>query len=438
MLINDSSSLRPFSYGIINDSVVWMSDKVVLAYSGGLDTSVAIRWIKEKYGLEVVTLTIDVGQTDDLAEIERKSKLVGAVNHHTLDCKREFVEEYVFPAVKANALYEGKYPVSTAIARPLIAEKLVEIAHEEKAVAVAHGCTGKGNDQVRFEVAIKAHDPILKIVAPVREWKLSRVDEIHYAEKHGIPIPVDLENPYSVDQNIWGRSIECGILENPSSEPPREVYEWTNAPEDAPNEPEYVTIEFEKGIPVALNGAPFDSIEIVKRLNYIGGKHGIGRIDHIEDRLVGIKSREVYECPAATLLIEAHRELEKLVLTRHEVWFKQQIDSQWANMVYTGLWNDPLKEDLDGFIEKTQERVSGEVRLKVFKGSVQVVGRSSPMSLYDTGLATYDGSSTFDQTWSNGFIEIWAMPTVVANIRKRQQQSKPLPAKTAPQPAKRK
>ena len=411
-----------------------MSGKVVLAYSGGLDTSVAIRWIKEKYGLDVVTLTIDVGQADDLAEVEQNSKLVGAVNHYTLDCTREFVEGYVFPAIKANALYESKYPVSTALARPLIAKKLVEVAHEEKAVAVAHGCTGKGNDQVRFEVAIKAHDPTLKIVAPVREWKLSREEEIHYAEKHGIPIPVDLENPYSVDQNIWGRSIECGILENASSEPPRDVYEWTNAPEDAPSEPEYVSIEYDKGIPVALNGEHFHSVDIVKKLNYIGGKHGIGRIDHIEDRLVGIKSREVYECPAATFLIEAHKELEKLVLTRHEVWFKQQIDAQWANMVYTGLWNDPLKEDLDGFIEKTQEHVSGEVRLKTYKGSVQVVGRSSPMSLYDSVLATYDGSSTFDQTWANGFIEIWAMPTVVANVRRRQQQSKPLGPKAALQP----
>lgn len=418
--------------------MILVSDKVVLAYSGGLDTSVAIRWIKEKYGLDVVTLTIDVGQADDLAEVERKSRLVGAVNHYTLDCKREFVEDYVFPAIKANALYESKYPVSTALARPLIAEKLVEVAHREGAVAVSHGCTGKGNDQVRFEVGIKAHDPALKIVAPAREWKLSRQEEIRYAEKHGIPIPVDLENPYSIDQNLWGRSVECGVLEDASGEPPREVYEWTNSPEDGPSESEYVSIEYSKGIPVALNGESFDPVEIIKKLNYVGGKHGIGRIDHIEDRLVGIKSREVYECPAATLLIEAHKELEKLVLTRHEVWFKQQIDAEWANMVYTGLWNDPLKEDLDGFIEKTQERVSGEVRVKAYKGSAQIVGRSSPMSLYDTALATYDGSSTFDETWSNGFIQIWAMPTVVANVRRRQEQPTPLKPEAASQPAKHK
>jgi argininosuccinate synthase len=413
-----------------------MSDKAILAYSGGLDTSVAIRWIREEYDLDVVTLTVDVGQGDDLAEAERKSRLVGAVDHYTLDCKREFVEDYVFAAIRANALYESKYPVSTALARPLIAEKLVEVAHQDGAVAVAHGCTGKGNDQVRFEVSIKALDPKLRILAPAREWKLSREEEIHYAAENGIPIPVDLENPYSIDQNLWGRSIECGILENPTCEPPRQVYEWTNSPEDAPSEPEYVSIEYAEGIPVGLNGERFSPVDTIMKLNYIGGKHGIGRIDHIEDRLVGIKSREVYECPAATLLIEAHEELEKLVLTRHEVWFKQQIDAQWANMVYTGLWNDPLKEALDAFIEKTQERVSGEVRLKLYKGSLQIVGRSSPMSLYDTVLATYDGTSTFDQTWSNGFIEIWAMPTVVANTRRRQQQSKPLAPKAAPQPAK--
>jgi argininosuccinate synthase len=401
-----------------------MSEKLVLAYSGGLDTSVLIRWLKEKYEYDVVTLTVDVGQAEDIEEIEKKSKIVGAIKHYTIDAKREFIEDYVYPAIKANALYESKYPVSTALARPLIVQELVEIAHKEKAAAVAHGCTGKGNDQVRFEVSIKSLDPSLKIVAPVREWKLSREEEIHYAKENGIPIPVDLENPYSVDQNIWGRSIECGVLEGPNNEPPPEVYEWTNSPEKAPDNPEYVTIDFEKGVPVGVNGKHMEPIELIKKLNYIAGKHGVGRIDHIEDRLVGIKSREVYECPAASLLIEAHRELEKLVMTRHEVWFKQLVDSEWTKLIYTGLWNDPLREDLDGFIERAQEPVSGTVRLKVYKGSVQVVGRTSPMSLYDTALATYDPSSTFDQTWSNGFIEIWAMPTVAANVRKRQQRLK--------------
>jgi len=396
-----------------------MAEKLVLAYSGGLDTSVMVHWIKEKYGYDVITVTADVGQADDLVEVEKKSKQIGATRHYTLDLKQEFLQEYVFPAIKANALYESKYPVSTALARPLIAKKLVEIAHKEHARAVAHGCTGKGNDQVRFEVTIKALDPKLKIVAPVREWKLPR--EIQYAEEHGIPIPVDPEKPYSVDQNIWGRSIECGILEDPSNEPPSDVFEWTNAPENAPQSVEYVSMEFDRGVPIAVNGKRLSPIELVRKLNYIGGKHGVGRIDHVEDRLVGIKSREVYECPAAPILIEAHRELEKLVLTRHEVRLKDQIDREWTNLVYTGLWDDPLRDDLDAFIAKTQEHVTGEVKVKVYKGAVRVVGRSSPLSLYDTGLATYDASTTFDQTWSHGFIEIWAMPTVVANARTRQQ-----------------
>lgn len=409
-----------------------MSDKLVLAYSGGLDTSVLIRWLKEKYGYEIITLTVDAGQADDLAEVEKKSKLVGAIKHYTIDAKREFVEDYVYPAIKANALYESKYPVSTALTRPLIAMKLVEIAHAEKATAVGHGCTGMGNDQVRLEVSIKAIDPKLKIVAPVREWRLSRIDEIRYAEENCIPIPIDLANPYSIDQNLWGRSIECGILEGPNNEPPPEIYEWTNSPEKAPDNPEYITIEFEKGVPISVNRKHLDPVELIRKLNFIAGKHGVGRIDHIEDRLVGIKSREVYECPAATLLIEAHRELEKLVMTRHQVWFKQLVDTEWTKLVYTGLWNDPLREDLEAFVERSQESVSGTIRLKVYKGSVQVVGRTSLMSLYDTTLETYDPSPTFDQTWSEGFIQIWAMPTIIANAHKRQQQSKILHNGTTP------
>ena len=390
----------------------------MLAYSGGLDTSVAIRWIQEKYGADVVTVTIDVGQQEDLAKIESNSKTIGAVRHYSIDAREEFVEEYVSRAVKANGLYEGSYPLSTAIARPLMASKLVEVARREGAKAVAHGSTGKGNDQVRFDVSIKALAPDLKIIAPIREWNLSRDEEIKYAEKNGIPIPVNLKKPYSTDQNLWGRSIECGILEDPAQQPPEDIYEWTVSPEKAPAEPEYVSIGFEGGIPVAVNGAKMSLLEVVEKLNAKAGSHGIGRIDHMEDRLVGIKSRECYECPAATVLLEAHRELEKTVLTRHELQFKQQVEAQWIFLVYAGLWMDPLREDLEQFIDKTQERVTGEVKLKLYKGHASVVARSSPLSLYDANLATYNVGTTFDQAWSTGFIEIWALQTKAANVLK--------------------
>jgi argininosuccinate synthase len=395
-----------------------MKERVVLAYSGGLDTSVAIRWIQEKYNADVVTVTVDVGQQEDLAKIESNSKVVGAIRHYSIDAKEEFVENYVYPAVKANALYEGKYPLSTALARPLIVNKLVEVARKEKATAVAHGSTGKGNDQVRFDVSIKVSAPELKIIAPIREWNLSRDEEIKYAEKNGIPIPVSLNRPYSVDQNLWGRSIEAGILEDPAQQPPEEIYEWTVAPEKAPTEPEYVSIGFENGVPVTVNGAKMSPLKIVQTLNAKAGSHGIGRIDHMEDRLVGIKSRECYECPAATVVLDAHKELEKTVLTRHELQFKQQVEAQWTFLVYAGLWMEPLREDLDEFIDKTQERVTGEVKLKLYKGSAAVVSRSSPLSLYDANLATYNIETTFDQKWSEGFIEIWALPTKAASVLK--------------------
>jgi argininosuccinate synthase len=389
-----------------------------LAYSGGLDTSVAIRWIQEKYGADVVTVTVDVGQKEDLARIESNSKLTGAIRHYSIDAKEEFVGEYVSKAIKANALYEGTYPLSTALARPLIASKLVEVARKEDAKAVAHGSTGKGNDQVRFDVSIKALAPDLKIIAPIREWNLSRDEEIKYAEKNRVPIPVNLNKPYSIDQNLWGRSIECGILEDPAQQPPEDIYEWTVSPEKAPADPEYVTIGFDSGIPVAVNSAKISLLEMVEKLNAKAGSHGIGRIDHMEDRLVGIKSRECYECPAAAVLLESHKELEKTVLTRHELQFKQQAEAQWIFLAYAGLWMDPLREDLEQFIDKTQERVTGEVKLKLYKGHVSVVARSSPMSLYDANLATYNVGTTFDQAWSTGFIEIWALQTKAANILK--------------------
>jgi len=395
-----------------------MTETVVFAYSGGLDTSILTKWLQEKYNVDVITVTLDVGQQDDLKAIEKNVKSLGVLKHYSIDAKHEFVTEYVLPALKANALYEGKYPVSSALSRPLIVSKMVEIARKEGAVAIAHGCSGKGNDQVRFDVTIKSLAPDLKIIAPVREWNLTRDEEIKFAKANGIPIPVDVNNPYSIDQNLWGRSIECGVLECPEHEPPEEIFEFTVSPEKAPDKPEYVTIKFEKGVPTAINNENLDPVELIQTLNKIAGKHGVGRIDHMEDRLVGIKSREVYECPAATVLIEAHKDLEKTVLTRHEIFFKQQVDAQWTFLAYTGLWMDPLREDLEAFINKTQERVCGEVRLKLYKGQVSVVGRSSTFSLYDLNLATYNIETSFDQAFSKGFIELWGFPTVIARSLK--------------------
>jgi argininosuccinate synthase len=400
-----------------------VKDKVVLAYSGGLDTSVAIKWIQEKYGLEIVTLTVDVGQGDDFEIIEQNAYAIGAVKHYTLDAKPEFIEQYVYRAIKANALYQGKYPISTSLARPLIAQKLVETAHKENAIAVAHGCTGKGNDQVRFDVTIKSVAPELKIIAPIREWNLSRDEEIKYANEKGIHLPFEVNKTYSIDQNLWGRSIESGPLEDPSFEPPEDAFQWTATPEKAPDVREYVTIGFKGGVPVTVNDEELNPVALVERVNEIAGRNGVGRIDHMEDRLVGIKSREVYECPGATVLVEAHRDLEKTVLTRHELLFKRHVDEQWTFLVYAGLWMEPLRDALEGFIDETQKRVSGEVRCRVYKGNVQVVGRSSPLTLYDKALATYEGATSFDQSWAVGFIEIWGLPSRAANTLKRSLES---------------
>jgi argininosuccinate synthase len=392
-------------------------EKVVLAYSGGLDTSVIIKYLNEKYNAEVITLTVDVGQQEDFKAIEEKAKSLGVLKHYTIDGKEEFLENYVFPAIKANALYQGKYPIHSALSRPLISRKLVEVAKKEKATAVAHGCTGKGNDQVRFEVTIKSLAPDLKIIAPIRDWKLTRDQEMEYARKHKIPV-VAKRSVYSIDENLWGRAIECGELDYPEKEPPKDAFEWTVPPEEAPDKPEYVALEFEEGVPVAINGKKEDKITLISLLNKIAGKNGVGRVDHIEDRLVGIKSREVYEAPAALSIIEAHKDLEKLVLTRHELAFKEPVDAQWTWLAYSGLWLDPLKEDLEAFINNTQNRVSGEVKLKMYKGHVMVVGRSSPYSLYDLNLATYNIKTTFDQTAAQGFIELWGLPTKVASVLK--------------------
>lgn len=391
-----------------------MSEKVVLAYSGGLDTSVSIKWIKEKYGLDVITCTVDVGQKEDLFEIEQRSRKIGALAHYTIDAKDEFVNDYIWKSVKANSLYQGSYPLSTALARPLLATKLVEVAEKEDAVAVAHGSTGKGNDQVRFDVTIRALNPKLRVIAPVREWNLNREDEIKYARKNGIPIS-ESKSVFSTDQNLWGRSIESGPLEDPFEEPPDEAFEWCVPLANTPNQAEYMEIEFEKGIPVSVDGKSVDPVDLINYVNAKAGLNGFGIIDHMEDRLVGIKSREVYECPAALTLIGAHKDLEKLVLTRHELAFKSKIEEEWSWLVYSGLWQEPLRSELDTFVDAIQERVSGTVRVKFFKGAMRVVGRKSENSLYEHRLSTYDRTSTFDQNAAVGFIQLWGLPSIVAN-----------------------
>lgn len=388
-------------------------EKIVLAYSGGLDTSVSIKWIQEKYGYDVIALGIDVGEGKDLNAIRQKALNVGAIKAVIIDGKEMLAKDYILPALKANALYEGKYPLSSAISRPLISKLLVDVAEQEGAVAVAHGCTGKGNDQVRFEVSVQALNPNLKVVAPVREWGMTRDEEIAYAEKNNIPIPVDLDNPFSIDANIWGRACEAGVLENPWNEAPEAAFDWTTPVEMAPDEPEYIEITFEKGVPVALNGKAMGLVQMIEELNLTAGKHGIGRIDHIENRLVGIKSREVYENPAAVVLINAHKELEFLTLPREVTQFKTTVEQQLTKIIYEGLWYSPLKAALDAFVEETQKTVTGTVRVKLFKGTHTVVARKSPYSLYNEELATYLKGDSFDHNAAVGFIKLWGLPTKV-------------------------
>ncbi|MEO0127447.1 MAG: argininosuccinate synthase [candidate division WOR-3 bacterium] len=386
--------------------------KVLLAYSGGLDTTVAIKMIEENYQTQVATLTVDVGQNEDIQEIRDKALMIGAVQAFIYDAKEEFVRDYIIPALKANALYEGAYPLATALARPLIVKHLVKIAERIGADYIAHGCTGKGNDQVRFECGIAALNPDLKIIAPMREFNLKRDYEIEYAKKHNIPVE-EKKSVYSIDENLWGRSIECGPIEDETQEPPEEAFLWTKSPQEAPDEPEYIEIEFKQGVPVSLNGVAMSLLNLIIQLNEIGGKHGIGRIDHIESRLVGIKSREVYEAPAAVILIKAHQDLEKLVLTRDVLHFKPMLENLFSELVYNGLWFSPLRQAISAFIEETQKNVSGTVRMKLYKGSATVVGRSSEKGLYLKNLATYEGIDEFDQTHSKGFIEIWSLPLKV-------------------------
>ena len=384
---------------------------VVLAYSGGLDTSVAIRWIKEKYNLDVITLTIDVGNERDLPAIAARAERIGAVKALVVDGRANFVRYFVWPALQAGAIYEGQYPLATALARPLIARLLVEVARAEGAVAVAHGCTGKGNDQVRFDVSINTLAPDLKIIAPVREWSMTRDNEIAYAAEHDIPIQATNASPYSVDQNLWGRSIECGILEDPWSEPPEEVYAWTANPSGStPAEPAYVEIGFQQGIPVALNGEEMDGVALIETLNKLAGDYGIGRIDHIENRLVGIKSREVYEAPAAFVLHTAHRTLESLTLSRDQARFKEVVAAEYARLIYNGQWYSALHQDLAAYVQSTQRFVSGVVRVKLSHGNCAVVGRKSEHSLYSPSLATYDTGDQFDHSAALGFIKLWGLP----------------------------
>jgi argininosuccinate synthase len=387
-----------------------MADKVVLAYSGGLDTSVAIRWLNETYGLETIALTVDIGNEKDISAVAAKARQIGAVKAITIDARRDFLEYFVWPALQAGALYEGTYPLATALARPLIARLLVDVARQEGAVAVAHGCTGKGNDQVRFDVSIMALAPDLKIIAPVREWKMTRDAEIEYAAEHGIPVAATSASPYSVDANLWGRSVEAGVLEDPWAEPPDGVWDWTASPERAPATPAEMTITFERGIPVALDGETLDPVTLVQQLNTLAGAHGIGRIDMIENRLVGIKSREVYEAPAAITLLAAHKALESLTLSRDQARVKESLASEYARLVYNGQWYTALHADLMAFIASTQRFVSGDVRLKLHRGQVTVVGRRSPHSLYQHALATYDRGDQFDHNAALGFIALWGLP----------------------------
>ena len=396
--------------------------KVVLAYSGGVDTSVCIPYLKHEWGVEdVITLAVDLGQGAELEPVKEKALKSGASESLVVDATESFVTDYAFPAIQANTLYENQYPLSTALARPLIAKLLVEVAAQYGADAVAHGCTGKGNDQVRFDVSIAALNPDLKVLTPAREWGMSREETIAYGERYGIPSPVKKASPYSIDANLLGRAVEAGPLEDPWTEPTEDIYAMTKAIADTPDQPDYVEITFAQGIPVSLNGATLNPVALVTQLNEIVGNHGVGRIDMIENRLVGIKSREIYETPALSVLIQAHRDLESLTLTADVSHYKRGIEETFSQLVYNGLWYSPLKGAIDAFIQKTQERVSGTVRIKLFKGTATVVGRKSDQSLYITDLATYGAADQFDHRAAEGFIYVWGLPTRVWSQQSRNQ-----------------
>jgi argininosuccinate synthase len=397
-----------------------MRDKVVLAYSGGLDTSVAIKWLAEKYNVDIIALTVNVGGVSNLESIKQKALKVGAIKAFVSDATEVFIDSFVFPALKANALYERQYPLATALGRPLMAQMMVDIARKEGATAIAHGSTGKGNDQVRFDVSVTALAPDLKIIAPAREWGMTREETIKYADKNNIPIPITVSSPYSIDENIWGRSIECGVLEDPWTEPPGDIYEWTKSVSKTPENPSYVEIGFEKGIPVSLNNKKLSGIELIQTLNELAGNNGVGRIDHVESRLVGIKSREIYEAPAGIVLFKAHEALEYLTLSKDQLRFKEKVSIEYADIIYNGLWFSTNREDLAAYVDSTQKYVTGSIRVKLHKGTCTIVGRKSPYSLYEHSLATYDKGDIFDQSASPGFIQIWGLPLKIqSQVKKR-------------------
>lgn len=384
--------------------------KVVLAYSGGLDTSCAIPWLKDQ-GYDVIAVVGDVGQEEDFKKIKERALKTGASKVHVLDLRKEFVEKYVFPALKAGAVYEHKYFMATSLSRPLIAKYQVEVAHKEKATAIAHGCTGKGNDQVRFEVTANILDPKLENIAPVRIWEFkTRDQEIDYLASKGIKMEVTKKKPYSIDKNVYGMSIEAGILEDPWAEPPEDIYQMTVSPEKAPNKASYIEIGFEAGIPKTIDGKSFNPVDLLRNLNNVGGQNAVGRVDMVENRLVGIKSREIYECPSGTILHTAHQELEAMVLDRETAHFKQFIALKYADLIYYGLWETPLKKQLDAFVDESQKQVTGTIRLKLYKGNCSVVGRKSKFSRYKEELATYGEKDVFDQKLAQGFIKIFGMP----------------------------
>ena len=397
------------------------ANRVVLAYSGGVDTSVCIPYMKNEFGVsEVITLAVDLGQGEDLDAIRAKAITAGATESLVVKATDELVANYAIPAIQANALYENRYPLSTALARPLIAKLLVDAANEHGADAVAHGCTGKGNDQVRFDVSITALNPDLKVLAPAREWGMSRQEAIAYGEKYGLTFAVKKSSPYSIDFNVLGRSIEAGPLEDPWNEPLEEVFAMTRAIASTPDEPEYVEIGFTAGIPTHLNGEATSTLALIETLNTVAGNHGVGRVDMIENRLVGIKSREIYEAPALLLLIAAHRDLESLTLTADVTQYKRGIEDTYSRLVYNGLWYSPLKAALDAFIHQTQARVNGTVRVKLYKGSAQIVGRQSNTALYSETLATYGREDEFKHQSAEGFIYVWGLPTRIWSEQLRQ------------------